>query len=203
MRLVRLLVDHAPSATPTTYALAALMWLLAARLPARIDQAGKLRDLFEQDRSMWDEQLLTEGTLLLDRSACGDVLSEYHVEAAIAGMHATAGDARETPWGNILELYNVLMKIRPSPVVALNRAMAIAQHRGPAKGLDAVRAIEDASRLATYPFYPAVLGELELRSGHAEVARKHFQEARRLARNEAERRFLENRVEECTRKTLC
>ncbi len=74
--------------------------------------------------------------------------------------------------------------------------MAIAQQQGPEKGLDAVRAIEDARRLATYPFYPAVLGELELRCGHAEIARKHFQEARRLARNEAERRFLENRIED-------
>jgi RNA polymerase sigma-70 factor (ECF subfamily) len=202
MRLVRLLVDHVPSATPTTYALAALMWLLDARLPARIDQAGNLKDLFEQDRSRWNEQLLTEGTRLLERSASGDLVTEYHVEAAIAGMHAAAGNARETPWGNIVELYDVLMKILPSPVVALNRAMAIAQHEGPAKGLNAVRAIEDASRLATYPFYAAVLGELELRCGHAEVARKHFQEARRLARNEAERRFLENRFEECTRKTL-
>jgi RNA polymerase sigma-70 factor (ECF subfamily) len=94
------------------------------------------------------------------------------------------------------------MKIRPSPVVALNRAMAIAQQQGPEKGLDAVRALEDASRLATYPFYPAALGELELRCGHAEIARKYFQQARRLARNEAERRFVENRIEECTRKTL-
>ena len=202
MRLVRLLVDHAPSATPTTYALAALMWLLAARLPARIDQAGNLKDLFEQDRSKWDEQLLTEGTRLLDQSASGGVVTEYHVEAAIAGMHAAASDARETPWADVVELYDALMKIRPSPVVALNRAMAIAQHEGPSKGLDAVRAIENASRLASYPFYPAVLGELELRCGRAESARQHFQEARRLARNEAERRFLDNRIEECTRKAL-
>jgi RNA polymerase sigma-70 factor (ECF subfamily) len=202
MRLVRLLVDHAPSATPTTYALAALMWLLAARLPARIDEAGNLKDLFEQDRSKWDEELLTEGTRLFESSANGDVVSEYHVEAAIAGMHATAGDARETPWADIVQLYDALVKIRPSPVVALNRAMAIAQHRGPAQGLDAVRAINDASRLATYPFYAAALGELELRCGHAEVARQHFEEARRLARNEAERRFLDNRIEECTRKIV-
>jgi RNA polymerase sigma-70 factor (ECF subfamily) len=202
MRLVRLLVDHQPSATPTTYGLAALMWLVAARLPARIDQAGNLKDLFEQDRSMWDEQLLGEGMRFLERSASGDMITEYHVEAAIAGMHSAAGEARATPWADILELYDVLMKIRPSPVVALNRAVAIAQHQGPAKGLEAVRAIEDAGRLTTYPFYPAVLGELELRCGHAEVARKHFQEAHRLARNQGERRFLDNRIEDCTPKTV-
>ena len=202
MRLVRLLVEHSPSATPATYALAALMWLLAARLPARIDQAGNLKDLFAQDRSLWDAQLLAEGTRLLERSASGEELTAYHVEAGIAGMHASASDARETPWGNIIGLYDVLMKVRPSPVVALNRAIAIAQQQGPAKGLAAARAIEDADRLASYPFYPAALGELELRCGHAEVARGHFEKARRLARNEGERRFLENRIEECTRRSL-
>jgi len=96
MRLVRLLVDHAPSATPTTHALAALMWLLAARLPARIDQAGNLKDLFQQDRSLWDAQLLAEGMRLLELSATGAEVTEYHVEAGIAGMHAAAGDARES-----------------------------------------------------------------------------------------------------------
>jgi RNA polymerase sigma-70 factor (ECF subfamily) len=202
MRLVRLLVDHAPAATPATYALAALMWLLAARLPGRIDHAGNLKDLFEQDRSLWDEGLLAEGTRLLEQSASGEVLTEYHVEAGIAGLHAAAGDARETRWGDIVGLYDVLMKIRPSPVVALNRCMAIAHHQGPEKGLEAVRAIEDCSRLAAYPFYSAVLGELELRSGRTEVAREHFQQARRLARNDGERRFLEHRIDECARKAL-
>ena len=200
MRLVRLLVDHAPAATAATYALAALMWLVAARLPARIDHAGNLKDLFEQDRSLWDEGLLSEGTRLLEQSASGAVLTEYHVEAGIAGMHATAANARETRWADIVELYDALLRIRPSPVVALNRCMAIAQHQGPPKALEAVRAIEDPSRLATYPFYPAVLGELELRRGRTEAARGHFAEARRLARNDGERRSLDHRLEECTRK---
>lgn len=202
MRLALLLVDHAPAATPATYALAALMWLLAARLPARTDHAGNLKDLFEQDRSLWDERLLAEGSRLLEQSANGEVLTEYHVEAGIAAIHATAGNARETRWGDIVALYDVLMKIRPSPVVALNRCMAIAQHQGPAQGLDALRAIEDASRLAAYPFYPAVLGELELRSGRTQAAGRHFAEARRLARNDGERRFLDHRIEQCARKAL-
>jgi predicted RNA polymerase sigma factor len=202
IRLVRLLVDHAPAATPATYALAALMWLLAARLPARIDEAGNLKDLFEQDRALWDEGLLAEGTRLLEQSASGDLVTAYHVEAGIAGLHAAAADARETRWGEIVGLYDVLMKIRPSPVVALNRCMAIAQHEGPAKGLEAVRAIEDVSRLRAYPFYSAVLGELELRSGRTDAARKHFEAARRVARNDGERRFLDGRIDECARKAL-
>ncbi len=199
MRLVRLLVDHAPAATPATHALAALMWLLAARLPARIDQGGNLKDLFEQDRSRWDEELLAEGTRLLEQSASGEVLTEYHVEAGIAGMHAAAGNVHETRWGDIMNLYDVLMRIRPSPVVALNRCMAIAQQQGPAKGLEALRVIEDVGRLAAYPFYPAALGELELRCGRSETARGHFEEARVLARNDGERRFLDHRIEECAR----
>ena len=199
MRLVRLLVDHAPAATPATHALAALMWLLAARLPARTDEGGNLRDLFEQDRSRWDAELLAEGTWLLEQSASGDALTEYHVEAGIAGMHASARDARDTRWGDIVALYDVLMRIRPSPVVALNRGMAIAQHRGPEQGLEAIRAIEDADRLAAYPFYPAALGELELRQGRTEVARRHFEAARRLARNDGERNFLDHRIAQCTR----
>jgi len=199
MRLVRLLVDHAPAATPATYALAALMWLLAARLPARIDDGGNLRDLFEQDRSRWDPELLAEGTWLLEQSASGEVLTEYHIEAGIAGMHASARDARDTRWGDIVELYDVLIRIRPSPVVALNRGMAIAQHYGPAKGLEAIRAIEDADRLAAYPFYPAALGELELRQGQPAAARHHFEAARQLARNDGERNFLDQRIAGCKR----
>ncbi len=202
MRLVRLLVDHAPSATPTTHALAALMWLLAARLPARIDEAGNLRDLFQQDRSLWDTQLLAEGMRLLELSASGAEVTAYHIEAGIAGMHATAGDASETPWGKIVELYDVLIKIWPSPVVALNRAMAIAQHQGAKKGLAAVQAIENKGRLFAYPFYAAALGELQLRCGQAKVAAEHLRQAHRLARNEGERRFLEARIAECDRKSL-
>ena len=199
MRLVRLLVDHGPAATPATYALAALIWLHAARLPGRTDEAGNLKDLFEQDRSKWDAEMIVEGMKLLDASAGGDELTEYHAEAGIAAIHAAAGRAEDTRWRDIVHLYDVLMKIRPSPVVALSRGMAIAQRDGPERGLDALRAIESTDRLARYPFYPAALGELELRSGRLAVALKHFRAAQRLARNDGERRFLEQRIATCER----
>jgi predicted RNA polymerase sigma factor len=199
MRLVRLLVEHAPAATPSTCALAALMWLGAARLPGRIGEDGRLRALFAQDRSCWDGHLIAEGLELLGRSAAGDVLTEYHVEAGIAALHATAPTAKETPWAEIVAHYDVLLRIRPSPVVALNRAMAVAQHEGPERGLAAIAAIEDAARLAEYPFYPAAIGELELRRGRSLVAKEHFARARELARNEGERGFLAQRVEACDR----
>jgi len=199
MRLVRLLVDHAPAATPGTYALAALMSLNAARLPGRIDDDGNLRPLFTQDRSRWDEELVAEGMMLLGQSAAGDHLTEYHIEAGLAAQHASAGSATETNWGEIVRLYDVLMKIRPSPVVALNRAMAIAESEGPERGLAAITTIEDIERLAGYPFYPAAVAELELRLDRPLVARKYFEVARALARNDVERRFLERRLEECIR----
>jgi len=198
MRLVRLLVDHAPAATPATHALAALMSLNAARLPGRIDGGGDLRPLFTQDRSMWDGELVAEGMFLLGQSAAGECVTEYHVEAGIAAQHASAGSARETDWTEIVRLYDVLMKIRPSPVVALNRAIAIAEAEGPGRGLAAITTIEGVERLSRYPFYPAAVAELELRLGRPMVARGYFERAKALARNDAERRFLERRLDECT-----
>jgi RNA polymerase sigma-70 factor (ECF subfamily) len=199
MRLARLLVDRAPSANPATFALAALMCLNAARLPGRVDEAGNLKALSDQDRSTWDAGLIRDGLGMLDRSATGEAVSPYHLEAAIAAIHAGARSTEDTRWGDVVRLYDSLMAIRPSPVVALNRAMAIAQHEGPEKGLDAIRAIESAERLANYPFYAAASGELELRLGNAEAAREHFGAARRVARNQGERQFLERRIAECDR----
>jgi RNA polymerase sigma-70 factor (ECF subfamily) len=197
MRLTALLLEHAFAATPATYALAALLCLHAARLPGRVAASGDLSSLFEQDRLRWDPQLVAEGQRLLDRSAHGATLTAYHVEAAIASVHARANGIEDTDWGMIVSLYVTLMAIRPSPVVALNRAIAVAQYEGPERGLDAIDAIEDRDRLAAYPFYAAALGELELRSGRHARAREHFQAALALARNPMERRFLEQRVSAC------
>jgi len=197
MRLVGLLLEHPSARTPATYALGALMCLHAARLPARVDAGGNLSSLFDQDRSQWDSQLVAEGQRLLDLSAAGPDLTDYHVEAAIAWVHASAPRFEETQWGEIVELYDTLMTIRPSPVVALNRAIAIAQRDGPERGLAEIRAIADTTRLARYPFYHAALGELELRRGRHEIAREHFREAIACARNPMERNFLKQRVVAC------
>jgi RNA polymerase sigma-70 factor (ECF subfamily) len=197
MRLVKLLVEHAPAATPATHALAALMWLGAARLPARIDEGGNLKALFEQDRTLWDARLIEEGLALLEASATGEVLSVYHVEAGIAALHATASRPEDTPWGDIVGHYEVLLRLSPSPVVALARAIAVAEHEGPARGLEEVQAIRSSDRLEAYPFHAAALGELELRLGHHGRAHEHFVAARALARNEGERRFLDQRLLAC------
>jgi RNA polymerase sigma-70 factor (ECF subfamily) len=128
-------------------------------------------------------------------------LTVYQVEAGIAALHAAAGSTEETRWGEIVPLYDALMRIRPSPVVALNRAMAIAQRDGAARGLEEIGAIDGVERLAAYPFYPAALGELERRTGRLEDAREHFRAAHRLARNEGERGYLLRRIADCERAT--
>jgi RNA polymerase sigma factor (sigma-70 family) len=194
VRLAAILREHPGAATPATNALAALMCFHAARLASRVDGSGNLLSFSDQDRSRWDASLVAEGQRLLDLSATGPQLSEYHVEAAIASFHSCASSAETTDWKNIVSLYDTLMKIRPSPVVSLNRAIAVAQLEGPERGLAEMHAIVDRERLASYPFYPAALGELELRSGRSATACDHFRSALALARNPMERRFLEQRI---------
>src|SRR6516165_5204648 len=199
MRLVAILLEHPFGKTPSTCALAALMSLDAARLPARVDASGNLRSLFDQDRSQWDKGLTSEGLKLLYLSSTETELTQYHVEAAIASIHARANRVEETDWAGIVALYNTLMAIQPSPIVALNRAIAVAQKDGPERGLEEIRAISDIDRLIAYPFYSAALGELELRRGRFSIAREHYQTALSLARNAMERRFLEQRIDACNR----
>ena len=196
IRLTQTLLEFPAAATPATHALLALMCLHAARLPSRVDESGNLTLFLEQDRSQWDARLIGEGQRMLDLSATGAELTEYHVEAAIAATHCCAARAEETDWGRIVWLYDKLMAIRPSPVIALNRAIAIAQHEGPARGLEEIRAIENSERIAAYPFYAAAIGELEFRRGRREVAGRYFRDALALARSPMEKKFLERRVEE-------
>jgi RNA polymerase sigma-70 factor (ECF subfamily) len=197
LRLVALLLQHPLTARPDTYALAALMHLHAARIPARVGAGGELTSLLDQDRSRWDADLVTAGQRLLDLSASGTELTQYHVEAAIAAVHAVARSVEDTDWGRIVSLYDTLLANTKSPVVALNRAIAIAQHEGPDRGLEELHAIDGSERLAAYPFYPAALAELELRKGRLDAARDHFRAAVALARNPMERRFFEQRVVAC------
>jgi RNA polymerase sigma factor (sigma-70 family) len=199
MRLTALLLEHPLGTTPATYALSALMCLGAARLPARVDRSGNLISLFDQDRSQWDQELIVEGLKFLELSAAGPELTQYHLEAGIASIHACARRTEDTDWEAVVSLYDRLIRIRPSPIVALNRAIAVAQNEGPERGLEEIHSIADCDRLAAYPFYSAALGELELRRGRHETAREHFRAALALARNPMERRFLDRRLGACER----
>ena len=197
MRLAALLLKHPLGATSATCALSALMCLNKARLTARVDASGKLNSLFDQDRSLWDQSLVAEGLQLLELSAKGSELTEYHIEAAIAAVHATAPSIQETDWDKIVSLYDALMGIRPSPIVALNRAIAIGQRDGAERGLAELRTITDSERLVTYPFYHAAFGEFELQSDRAASACEHFSTALKLSRNPMERQFFERRLSAC------
>jgi RNA polymerase sigma factor (sigma-70 family) len=202
IRLTLLLLDVPQTASPETGALAALMCLHAARLPARLDASGDLSSLLEQDRTTWDARLIAQGLALLEEWSVGPIVTAYHVEAAIAAAHARARDVAHTDWGQIVSLYDRLMTIASSPVVALNRAIAIAQRDGAERGLEALRAIEDRERLARYPFYPAAMGELEMRRGNVTAAARFFSDAATLARSPAERRFLSKRATDATGGTI-
>jgi RNA polymerase sigma factor (sigma-70 family) len=197
MRLAAVLLEHPLGTTSATYALAALMCLNAARLPSRLDGARNLKAFEDQNRSAWDRELVDEGLQFLERSAEGTELSPYHVEAAIASIHAAAIRMEETDWGKIVSLYDTLMRIRPTPIVALNRAIAVAQKDGPERGLQEIRSIAGGDRLLKYPFYPAAIGDLEWRRGNYEAARKYFRQARSIARNPMERAFLDQRASAC------
>jgi RNA polymerase sigma-70 factor (ECF subfamily) len=194
LRLAHLLTEHRLTAVPATHALAALMNLLAARLPGRVDAEGNLLLLVDQDRSRWDQARIAEGIRQLELSAGGDELTVYHLEAAIAAFHAKAPSVAETDWGGIVAVYDALMKVQPSPVVALNRAVAIAQRDGPARGLEEISRIEDRARLARYPFLHIAVGEFALRLGRKDEAQRSFDKALGVARNPAERRFVQQRL---------
>ena len=197
IRLVAVLLQNPLGKTPATYALAALMSLTAARLPARTDPGGNLVPLYDQDRSHWDQTRVGEGMRLLELSASGNELTTYHLEAAMASVHAMAQDTKDTNWSTIVGLYDQLIRLNPSPIVALNRAIAIAQRDGPERGLAEIQIIPDLDRLSGYPFYPAALGELEFRRGNDARAREHFETALASARNAMERRFFEHRIAAC------
>jgi RNA polymerase sigma factor (sigma-70 family) len=195
MRLSLLLAEHPRTSRPSSLALAALLFLHAARLPGRRNEHGALLPFVDQDRSHWDKGLVRVGLELLDRGAAGDSVSTYHLQAAIAAHHALAPSASETPWEAIARLYDALLARSPSPIVALNRAIARGEAFGPEKGWDALVAIRTNGELARYPFLDAALGEFSLRLGRVDDAKGHFELAYGLARNDAERAFLRARVD--------
>jgi RNA polymerase sigma-70 factor (ECF subfamily) len=197
IRLTELLARHRAGNQPKTYALLALMLLNAARTPAREDNQGNLLRLEEQDRTRWDQTMIAHGMSRLNESATGGEISEYHLQAGIAACHATAVHYQSTDWQRILSLYDRLMEFDDSPVVALNRAVAVANVHGPHEGLKAVRAIKDREKLAAYYLFYSVIGELEMRSNNREAAAEQFRRAFELAETKSERAFLLKRLQAC------
>ena len=197
IRLAELLAQHRAGNQPKTHALLALMLLNAARTAAREDDEGNLLRLEDQDRTRWDQTMIARGMSHLRRSAAGGEISEYHLQAGIAACHATAVDYQSTDWARILSLYDRLMEFDGSPVIALNRAVAVANVHGPHAGLKAVRAIRDREKLASYYLFYSVIGELEMRLNNPEAAAEQFRKAFELADTKSERAFLLKRLQAC------
>lgn len=197
LRLTDLLAEHPVGNRPKTHALLALMLLNAARFPARMDDEGNLLRLQEQDRSRWDQPLIARGMFHFASSARGDELTEYHLQAGIAACHCAARDYESTDWQRILSIYDRLVEFDNSPVVALNRAVAVANVQGPAAGLAAVEAISNRSQLDSYYLLYAVLGDFEMRRSNFSAAATHFRRAIDLTAVPSERTFLEKRVQAC------
>ena len=177
------------------------MLLNAARLPSRADEDGTLLRLDEQDRSRWDGALIARGMMHLARSAAGEELSDLHLQAGIAACHCAAPTYDATDWPRILSLYDRLVAMDGSPVVALNRAVAVANVHGPRAGIEAVGAIRNRHELDSYHLLFAVLGELEARLGAFDAAAEHFERALSLAAMKSEQAFLARRLRECEART--
>ncbi|WP_081710098.1 DUF6596 domain-containing protein [Arthrobacter sp. 35W] len=194
-RLARVLVRLAPE--PEVFGLIALMELTAARFPARLDAAGNPVLLEDQDRRLWDQSAIRRGRAALEQAvAAGRGLGTYGLQASIAECHAVARSVAETDWPRIVLLYEALGQLSPSPIIDLNRAVAVAMASGPAAGLELVEGIAAAGGLAGTHLLPAVRGELLLRLGRAAEAQEAFRAAIGLCGNAAERAALQRKLDD-------
>ena len=197
IRLGRLLMELLPEAE--VIGLLALMLLQESRRTARASATGELILLNEQNRSLWNREQIGEGLTLVDRALHLPSFGPYSLQAAIAAVHAGARDAAETDWNEIVGLYDALLRMQPSPVIELNRAVAIAMRDGPAAGLDLVDAVLASGELRDYHLAHAARADLCRRLGKTADARLSYERAIALARQEPERRFLERRLTELSR----
>jgi RNA polymerase sigma-70 factor (ECF subfamily) len=194
IRLGRLLVELLPE--PEALGLLALMLLQESRRAARSSPEGDLILLEEQDRSLWNAEHIAEGAALVEQALLSRRFGPYALQAAIAAVHAHAASASATDWAEIVGLYDILLRIEPSPVVELNRAVAVAMRDGPEAGLDLVDAILARGELDGYHLAHSARADLCRRLGRTAEARAAYERAYALARQEPERRFLERRLNE-------
>ncbi|MFI9756954.1 RNA polymerase sigma factor [Streptomyces sp. NPDC051963] len=196
LRLTRLLARLMPD-EPEALGLLALLLLHDARRETRVDAAGELVTLEDQDRTAWDRTEIDEGTMLLETALRRGSAGPYQIQAAIAACHSTAATAEETDWADIAALYGELTRFVPSAVVRLNRAVAVGMAEGTDAGLTLVAELESGGELAGYHLLPATRADLLRRSGRTTEAAEAYERALELVENDAERRFLEKRLAEC------
>jgi RNA polymerase sigma-70 factor, ECF subfamily len=181
---------------PEAFGLLALMLLTESRRLVRTSAQGDLIVLEEQDRSEWDQDLIAQGNAMLERALAGRPTGPYTVQAAIAAVHANAATAAQTDWREIAGLYDVLFALEPSPVVALNRAVAVAMRDGPQAGLVLIDALMAQGDLASYHLAHAARADLHRHLNNREQARAAYMQALQIVRQEPERRFIERRLRE-------
>jgi RNA polymerase sigma-70 factor (ECF subfamily) len=196
IRLGRLLVALLPDSE--AIGLLALMLLQESRRAARASARGEIVLLDEQDRTLWDRALVAEGTALVQRALASRRFGPYTLQAAIAAVHANAPRSTDTDWPAIVGIYDLLLRIEPSPIVELNRAVAVAMRDGPSAGLALIEALLARGELRDYHLAHAACADMHRRLGDAEEARAAYQRAIALARQEPERRFLARRLAELT-----
>jgi predicted RNA polymerase sigma factor len=202
LRLGRILAELAPQ-EPEVHGLVALMEIQASRSKARVGPSGEPVLLFDQNRARWDQLLIRRGFAALDRSKkllagkLGDAQGSYVLQAEIAACHARARTPEETDWACIVNLYAALAQLAPSPVVELNRAVAVAMAFGPAAGLELVDGLTADDSLANYHLLPSVRGDLLKKLNRLDEARAEFERAASLTRNARERKLLLERARGC------
>ena len=195
VRLMTILVAHPAGDTPRAHALLALMLLTAARFPSRLDEQGDLLRLDDQDRTKWHQPLIEQGLQHLAAAARGTEISEYHLQAGIAAIHCLAPSVAQTDWLRILRHYDELYRLKPTPIVALNRAVAVAHVSGPQAALDAIDAISQRDRLDAHYLLHAVTGELHWRLKNHPAAAESFRRALQLAHVGPEQIYLTRMLE--------
>jgi len=202
LRLGRILAELTPN-DPEVHGLVALMEIQASRLRARVGPSGEPVLLLDQDRALWDRLLIRRGFAALDRAhRLGGAVGPYALQAAIAACHARATTAAETDWPRIAALYDAVAQLSPSPVVELNRAVAVGMAFGPAAGLDLVDALASEPSLKAYHLLPAARGDLLRKLGRSGEARTEFERAASLTQNVRERELLQRRAAECAAEAM-
>ena len=194
IRLANLLVSSAAGNQPKSHALLALFYFQASRLNSRTDEGGNLFLLAEQDRSTWDQSMISHALFHLDLASTAEELSRYHLEAGIASCHSVARSFESTDWETIIDFYDSLLEMDPSPVVHLNRAVAVMLLHGPEEGLRALDSIQDDASLKDYYLLPAVLAEMHTRLGDTDKAKEFYRNTLQLVKTDPERRFIQKKL---------
>ena len=199
--LCRSLTEHEKTNLPEVYALMALMCFHASRSKSRVSEEGEMVLLADQNRNLWNQELITLGNQYLNQSAFGKSMSMFHLEAAIASAHCAAQKFEDTDWKLILNCYDQMLAVSEDPVVRINRSIAVAEISGAKTALESLKQLEKDSRIQKYYMYHSVVGEFNERLNQHQLARNHYELAKRLTQSEREKSFLDGKLKKLSHLT--